>query len=113
MHELGIAGEILSAALAEAGRHGAARVLSVTVRVGVLRGIVPDHLRFLFGHMARGTIAEGAVLAIEDEPVRVACPACGTIASGSIVLSCPACGREEIRLDGGDALSVVSLDIDV
>ena len=75
MHELGVAGEILDVALSEADRHAAGKVTSIRLRVGVLRAIEPGNLSFLFGHLARGTAAEGALLEIEEEPVRVECGA--------------------------------------
>jgi hydrogenase nickel incorporation protein HypA/HybF len=113
MHELGIAEEILRAVLSEAGRHGATKVTRVSLRVGVLRAVVADNLSFLFAHVARGTIAEGAALAIEEEPVSVRCPACGaTTAADAVVLECPACGAAGVGLSGGDDLRLVDFDID-
>ncbi len=113
MHELGIAEELLRAILPQAERHGAKKVTRVTLRVGVLRAVVADNLSFLFGHVAAGTIAEGATLAIETDPVVIHCPACGLRTEGdAIVLDCPACGAAGIGLTGGDDLRIVDFDID-
>ncbi len=113
MHELGIAEELLRAILPQAERHGAKKVTRVTLRVGVLRAVVGENLSFLFGHVARGTIAEGAVLAIEADPVAVCCPACGLrTEADAIVLDCPGCGAGGIGLSGGDDLQIVDFDID-
>jgi hydrogenase nickel incorporation protein HypA/HybF len=112
LHELGIATEILAIALAEAKKHGGGRITAVNLRVGVLRGIVPEHLLFLFGHVARGTIAEGARLEIEEEPIRYECEACGPSEARAIPLGCPACGRPCGNVRGGDSLRVASIDID-
>ncbi|HEY3489309.1 MAG TPA: hydrogenase maturation nickel metallochaperone HypA [Candidatus Deferrimicrobiaceae bacterium] len=113
MHELGIAEELLRAILPQAERHGAKRITRVSLRIGVLRAVVADNLSFLFEHVARGTIAEGALLAIEEEPVVVACPACGARSGAQmVVLECPACGAEGIGLSGGDNLQIVDFDID-
>lgn len=113
MHELGIAQEILRTVLPEAGRHAARKVVRITLRVGVLRAVVPDNLSFLFGHVAAGTIAEGAVLAIEEEPLAVDCPACGVRSeASSLTVECPACGAAGVRLSGGDELRIVDFDID-
>lgn len=113
MHELGIAEEILRAVLPEADRHAAKRVTRVGLRVGVLRAVVPDNLSFLFGHVAAGTIAEGAVLAIDEEPLTIDCPACGSRSeSATLLLECPSCGTFGIRLSGGDGLRIVDIDID-
>ena len=72
MHELGVASEILEVALSEAGRHAAKKVTSIRLRVGVLRAIEPENLSFLFGHLVRGTPAEGAHLEIVEEDERTA-----------------------------------------
>jgi hydrogenase nickel incorporation protein HypA/HybF len=84
----------------------------VNLRVGVLRGVLPEHLRFLFGHVAEGTIAEGARLEIEEEPVLVHCESCGASEARAFTLECPACGRPCGNIRGGDSLRIASIDID-
>ena len=113
MHELGIAGEILNAVLSEAARHEAKYVTVVTVRVGVLRGIVPENLRFLFENLAEGTIAKGATLAIEEDPVVIECRGCGRTETGPMAWECPACRSLDITMKGGDSLRVVSIDLEM
>ena len=112
MHELGIASDIQSIALSDAEKHGARTIGRVTIRVGVLRGVVPGHLSFLFGEVARETIAAGAVLDVEEEPVRIVCGTCGTTEAREFTFECPACKAPCGRVEGGDALRIVSLDID-
>ena len=112
MHEYGIACEIVSIAAAEAAKHGARKVTRIRLLVGVLRGVVADHLSFLFENAAKGSVAEGAELAIEEEPVSVSCGACGTFAALRFAISCPRCGGMVDGVSGGDALRIVSLDID-
>ncbi len=112
MHEVGIAAEIVAAAVSEARKHDARKVTAVTIRVGVLRGIVPDSLRMFFELAAAGTVAEGAALEIEEEPVLVDCGDCGETPASALTLSCPACGRDGVVVKGGDSLRVVSIDIE-
>ena len=112
MHELGIASEILDVALSEAGRHAAKKVTSIRLRVGVLRAVEPENLSFLFGHLSRGTPAEGALLEIVEEPVRVECEACGPMEAREFTLECPACGKPCGNVRGGDSLRITSIDID-
>ena len=113
MHELGVASEILDVALAEADRHAAKKVTSVLLRVGVLRAIEPEHLSFLFAHLAHGTPADGARLEIREEPVRVECPSCGVLEARSVPWECPRCRGGGVAATGGDSLEIVSLEIDV
>ena len=112
MHELGVAGEILDVALSEAKRYAGKKVTSIRLRVGVLRAIEPENLSFLFGHLARGTPAEGARLEIEEEPIRVECSACGVSEVRSFTCECPRCKASGVSVTGGDSLSILSLDID-
>jgi len=113
VHELGIAGEILNVVLSEAAKHEAKKVTAVTVRVGVLRGIVPENLRFLFEGLAGGTIAFGAPLVIEEEPVVIECVKCGASEAGAMTWECPLCNAPEIVAKGGDSLRIVSVELDI
>ena len=112
MHELGVANEILDIALSEADRHAAKKVTSIRLRVGVLRSIEPENLSFLFEHLARGTPAEGALLEIVEEPLRVECEACGVSEAPSFTWECPRCKGPNVSVTGGDSLSILSLDIE-
>lgn len=112
MHELGVANEILDVALSEADRHAAKKVTSIRLRVGVLRAIEPENLSFLFGHLARGTPAEGARLEIVEEPIRIECAACGVSEARSFTFECPCCKGSGVSVTGGDSLSILSLDIE-
>lgn len=112
MHELGVANEILDVALSEADRHAAKKVTSIRLRVGVLRAIEPENLSFLFEHLSRGTVAEGALLEIEEEPIRVECAACGVSEARSFTVECPRCNGSSVSVTGGDSLLILSLYID-
>ena len=112
MHELGVASEILDVAIEEADRHAAKKVTSIRLRVGVLRGIEPENLSFLFGHLALGTPAEGALLEIVEELVRVECEACGSLEASTFTYECPRCKGSGVSVTGGDSLSILSLDVD-
>jgi len=112
VHELGVANEILDVALSEAERHAAKKVTSIRLLVGVLRSIEPGNLSFLFEHLARGTPAEGALLEIVEEPVRIECPACGPSEARAFTFECPRCQGSGVSVTGGDALGILSLDIE-
>lgn len=112
MHEYGIALEIARISLEEASRHGPGRVSRVGVTVGVLRGIVPETLRYLFAHAVAGTPAEGADLAIEEEPVLLSCPGCGEVPSDRFAPDCPRCGGILSGVRGGESLSLSFLEIE-
>jgi hydrogenase nickel incorporation protein HypA/HybF len=112
LHELGIATEILDVALAEAARHKAAKIATIYLRVGVMRAVEPEHLFFMFDLLSQDTLARGANLSIEEVPVRVECAVCGVTESAAVVWECPICRGLEISHKGGDALDIVSIDIE-
>ena len=62
MHELSITQSVVEICEQNAGGR---RVLSVTLEVGGLSGIVPDAVEFCFEACTRGTLLEGAKLIIE------------------------------------------------
>ena len=110
MHELAIADAVVGIASRHANGR---RVTRVDVRVGHLRQVVPDSLRFAFELMTNGTALEGAELVIEEVPARVDCAGCG--ASGVLErfpASCGECGSLDVELAGGDELLVDSLELE-
>ena len=109
MHELAIAESIL--AIVE--RHASGRrVLEVEVRVGHLRQVVPSALEFAFELTSRGTVAEGATLALEQVPAAGRCRACGERTTFvAFPLTCSACGGWDIDVTEGQELQVEALEL--
>jgi hydrogenase nickel incorporation protein HypA/HybF len=113
MHELSIMESALDQALAQARAAGAARILTIRLRVGALTGVVPDALTFAFEALAPGTLAEGAQLAIESVAARFWCPACNReFTSTDSFAQCPDCGGLSGDLRSGRELELASLEID-
>ena len=110
VHELSLADAVVRTVCAHArGR----RVTKVELKVGHLRQVVPDALAFAFELVSEGTSAEGAELALEQLPVRVACRACGdehTIAD--FPLACPRCGGVDVEVVAGEELSVEAIEVE-
>jgi hydrogenase nickel incorporation protein HypA/HybF len=111
MHELSIAEAVLRIVTAQAGGR---RVARVELRVGHLRQVVPDALRFAFELLAAGTLAEGAELAIEHVPAAGRCRACGDEAQlRAFPLLCPGCGSADVELTRGEELLVEALELEL
>ena len=62
MHELAITEGIISAAVPEAEKHGAKRILKIHLKIGELSGVLPECIQYYFDIASRGTIAEKALL---------------------------------------------------
>jgi len=113
VHELSLVASIFEIIEAEAAKHGAARVISVTLKVGVLSGAVPDLLVSAFEAYRQGTRAEGSRLDVVAVPIRLRCPDCG----GSTVredadFSCAACGSRRVEIVEGRELLVERIELE-
>lgn len=113
MHELAVCQSMIAQVEEIAGSHGAARVVRVEVRIGPLSGVEPDLLADAFPFACAGTVAEGAVLAIERLPVRVVCTGCGNESEAAVNrLVCGACGDFRTRVIGGDELLLARVELE-
>ena len=65
MHELTLVADLMRKVESIAAGERAPRVLAVTVKLGALAHISPEHFRDHFVRAARGTIAEDARLSVE------------------------------------------------
>ena len=110
MHELSLADSIVRIARDHArGRH----VSRVEVRIGALRQVVADALEFAFELVSQGTEVEGAELAIEYVPARVACRACGVESERhAFPLVCGRCGFDHVEVVAGEELLVDALELE-
>jgi hydrogenase nickel incorporation protein HypA/HybF len=105
---------MLEVALEAAGEAGAGRILEIHLVVGELTSIVDDSVQFYFDIIARGTPAEGATLVFQREPAHLACGACGHTGEVTAPLPrfCPKCDSLQLRVTGGDAFRVESIEVD-
>lgn len=112
MHELAICRGILDVAGAALAKHApGVAVSSVAVRIGRLTGIEPECLRFYFGLLIPATPLAGAVLRIEEVPIRGLCRACSAeFVIESSGFACEACGGGAVDLLSGQELQVISLE---
>ncbi|MGI8428800.1 MAG: hydrogenase maturation nickel metallochaperone HypA [Solirubrobacteraceae bacterium] len=110
MHELSLS----SAIIATATKHADGRAVSVVnLRVGHLRQVVPDTLKFYFDFVARGTVCEGARLEQEMVEARLRCNPCGNEWSIDIpAFRCPTCGGSDVVVASGNEFEVESIEIE-
>ena len=105
MHELPVTERILDIVLKHAERNRVRRVISITLTVGELSELENEWIQHYFNYLSKDTLAGGATLYIERQPIILQCNKCGKTIRikkedlGDI--TCPVCG------DKGD-LSLVS-----
>jgi len=113
MHEMSVALSIVDAAEARARQEGSGAISEISLVVGRLAGIVPDALRFCFPAASRGSLAEDAVLVIEEREGRGVCVSCGASFPVSFyVAECPKCRSLAVRVVSGDEFIIESITIE-
>jgi len=111
MHELSVA----SAVLDTVERHAENRkVLAVTLRIGHLRQVVPDSLRFYFEMVTRDTLVEGARLEQVIVAARVRCDGCEEEweLERTPEFRCPRCAVSQVAVIAGNELEVESIEVE-
>jgi len=121
MHELSVATGMRQTILKTAEEHGAAKVLSVHIRIGELSFVNPEQIEFWLGELMKGTIAEGAKILIETVAPTVSCPGCGY--EGDIKmedhpeyhvmlpsLTCPRCGGTDLDVKAGRDIVIQNIE---
>ncbi|HPT65298.1 MAG TPA: hydrogenase maturation nickel metallochaperone HypA [Acetomicrobium sp.] len=114
MHEMSIVEALMEQITKMAQEQNWEAVTRVRLRVGVMRQIVPDILEFCFNVASKGTIMEGAILEMEEVPLRVKCEGCGHIWNDKEFLGlCPECGSIDANVLGGMELELTNLEVEV
>lgn len=113
MHELAIAESIHRIVIEEAQRGGAQQVISLTLEVGALSGVVVESLEFVFPAVSKGGLAENAALIIERIPGRGHCPKCEQEFPIDDFLSpCPSCATIPVEIIAGRELRVKEIEVE-
>lgn len=114
MHELSLCLSLMDQLTRLAGEHGATGVKRVVLRIGPLAGVEPVQLAEAFTLACGGTLADGAELVTEPQPVRVQCLSChGETETDSQHLICPTCHSSHTRLLSGDELILASVELEL
>lgn len=110
MHEMSIAESVLGIVEETARREGFARVSEVRLEIGRLAAVETEALRFCFDVVMRGSLAEGARLAIDETPGTAWCFDCSKpVAVAARGEPCPACGGAKLQVSGGTEMRVKDL----
>ena len=110
MHELSIA----SAIVATATKHAEGRpVALVSVRVGRLRQVAADSLRFNLEIVARDTICEHARFELSEVPMRLRCRDCGREWDSDVPeFRCANCTPGSVEVLTGEELEVDYIEVE-
>lgn len=115
MHEVSIAQSLIDGVTERLIESGASSVLSVTIEVGELSGVVPAALQTAFASAIRSERGlTGAVLIIRQALVVLRCQTCDAdrpaVSMQSLV--CRVCGTPSNVVVTGRELDLVSIEVD-
>jgi|SRR5689334_4143916 hydrogenase nickel incorporation protein HypA/HybF len=103
----------LEMALDQAEKAGATKVHVIRLRIGTLSGVVPDALQFAFEALVPGTIAQDAILNIENVPARFWCKSCNhEFQAEEYFGECPLCRQPSGDLRAGREMELASMEIE-
>lgn len=113
MHELKIIQNIFPIIENVAKENHLKSVNKVVLRVGTLRQIVPEFLKFAFVTVSKDTIATGAELVIESIPITARCKTCQqqfTVEENIYI--CPYCDNTDLEILTGKEIVLESMEGD-
>ena len=112
VHELGITQALIEQVEEVRSRHEGRAVISVGVRIGSWRLVVPESLEFYYTLLTRDTPLAGSRLEIESVEARGRCSRCGeTFPVEAPLIVCPVCGGLGGDLICGQELDLVSVEL--
>jgi hydrogenase nickel incorporation protein HypA/HybF len=113
MHEMSLTEKIYRLVLTEAKAHGAKRVTKITISIGELSGVAADSVEFYFRMLAKGTMAQDAILEFNRVPARLFCIYCkqefNKLARDFF---CPNCGNLGRLTEIGQECTIESIEVD-
>ena len=110
MHEMSIAQSVLGIVEETARREGFSRVKEVRLEIGQLAAVETEALRFCFDAVVRGSVAEGAALAIDETPGTAWCFSCSrTVPVAARGDPCPRCLGGQLQVNGGTEMRIKEL----
>ncbi len=112
MHELSLAQNIVEIVRQHVPEDNGRTVRSVKLQLGEMAGVIPDSLMFCFEAIISGTSLEGAILDIEQVPLKAECRSCRRrFAVVENVFACPDCGSSDLAILSGRELQVVEIEV--
>ncbi len=113
MHEMSIALSIIEAVEEKAREEGAGKISGVDLVIGKISGIEPESLKFCFSAAAKGTLAEDAVLMVEEPEGTGECGDCGMRFPVTFYYAeCPGCRSLRVKIVSGEEFLIQSITIE-
>lgn len=113
MHEMSLCESVLQILEDNARSQGFHRVKTVWLEVGGLSGVEIEAMRFSFGAVTRGTLADSAKLEIIEVQGGAWCMPCAkTVPLKQRFDACPDCGSYQLQVTGGEEMKIKELEVE-
>lgn len=113
MHEMALAESVLGIVEDYARSARAQRVRTVRLEIGRLANVEVEAIRFCFDAVTRGSVANSAILEIEEVPGTGWCMRCAEeIPLAALADACPRCGAYQVAVTGGTEMKVKELEVE-
>lgn len=111
MHEFGIIENIFKTIEKIALENRLQIISKVVLKIGKLRQLIPEFLRFAFQTVAKNTFAENAELIIEEIPITIKCKKCQNITQlEEVFFLCPKCLMNDVEIISGKELILETIE---
>ena len=112
MHEMALCEGLVQALEAQAGAAAFSRVHAVELEIGALAAVECEAMRFNFGIVTRGTLAEDARLDIVEVDGRAWCMQCATtVTLRRFGDPCPHCGSLQLQVLDGKQIRIRQIEV--
>jgi len=113
MHELTITQNILDISLRFAQKSEAKQINYINIIIGELSSMVDDSIQFYWETIAKGTIAEKAIINFQRIPAELICNDCGfSFELSTETFNCPKCNSHKVKIFRGDELMIESIEVE-
>lgn len=113
MHEMSLCESILQTLEQQAQVQNYRKVKVVWLEIGDLAGVEVEALRFSFGVVMQGSLAEQASLEVITVPGRAWCAACATeVLVQHRYDACPVCDDYRLQLLDGEQMRIKELEVE-
>lgn len=110
MHELSLTQNILDLALKHAD---AKKIIHVNLTIGEFSDEREESIQFYWDDLAKGTLAENAMLNFQHVEAEMKCLECETVFHPKEEpLLCPNCQSHHLKLISGDDVKLKSIDVE-
>ena len=115
MHEISLVQNLVQQLKELAAANKASKIITVTMEIGPLCGVVVDSFRFGFDIIsAEEDFLRGATLVVEISEVEYTCSGCGQVtkSAGARPDHCPNCQESTLFARGGDDLILQRVELE-